>query len=297
VPGLRYDNYQRDPDEAGLADVNEGFWSPRLGISFRPSESWQVYGNVARAFRAPSLTELYNDGVHFAIPGFGLGPGMTFTGVNSFIPNPDLEPEKSTQFEIGTRYSGAGLGTGDVMNFSANAYYADVEDFIDQTVTFIDFGTAAPGPGGVLVGGTTTSTNVDARLWGLEAAVDYDAGFWFGGLALTVPRGETDGGAPLGSIPQDRLTVMAGLRPGSAWEVGGSATFAAAQDDVPEESLPGEAFTVVNLYASWQPQAPQFEGAVLRAGIDNLFDEEYAIYPNGLNQPGRTFKITAAITF
>ena len=31
---------------------------------------------------------------------------------------------------------------------------------------------------------------------------------------------------------------------------------------------------------------------MLRAGIDNLFDEEYTIYPNGLNQPGRTFKLS-----
>ncbi len=40
-----------------------------------------------------------------------------------------------------------------------------------------------------------------------------------------------------------------------------------------------------------------FDGAVLRVGIDNIFDEEYMIYPNGLNQPGRTYKISAGITF
>ena len=149
VPGLRYDSYQRDPDTAGLDDVNEGFWSPRLGISYRPTDNWQLYGNVARAFRAPGLTELYNDGVHFAAPGFPLEPGVTFTGINEFVPNPDLEPEKSTQFELGARHAAGNVfRDGDMLTASANAYYADVDDFINQTVTFIDFSTATPVPAG-----------------------------------------------------------------------------------------------------------------------------------------------------
>ena len=298
VPGLRYDNYQRDPDAPGLADVDEDFWSPRLGISFRPTESWQVYGNVARAFRAPGLTELYNDGVHFAIPGFPLGPGMSFSGINSFVPNPNLKPEKSTQFEIGARYaSGNVFREGDTLTASMNAYYADVDDFINQTVTFIDFSTATPVPGGLVVGGTTTSQNVDAKLWGFEADLDYDTGFWFGGLTLTVPRGEDDDGGALGSIPQDRLSASLGIRPADPWAFGVEATFAAKQDDVPEGSVPADAWTVVDIFGSWAPPSPQFDGAVLRAGIDNIFDEEYAIYPNGLNQPGRTFKISATVQF
>ena len=87
------------------------------------------------------------------------------------------------------------------------------------------------------------------------------------------------------------------MRPGAPWEIGVEATFAAKQDDVPEGSPPADSMDDVDLFGSWAPQAPQFEGAVLRAGIDNLFDEEYAIYPNGMNQPGRTFKITATVLF
>lgn len=90
---------------------------------------------------------------------------------------------------------------------------------------------------------------------------------------------------------------MLGLRPAPEWEFGGSVTYATRQDDVPEESLPGDAFTVIDVFASWCPEEPMFDGAVLRVGIDNVFDEEYMIYPNGLNQPGRTYKISAGITF
>jgi hemoglobin/transferrin/lactoferrin receptor protein len=154
-----------------------------------------------------------------------------------------------------------------------------------------------PGPGGMIVGGTTTTENVDARLWGLEATVDYDAGPWFAGLILTIPRGEEQGGGALGSIPQDRLTVSGGIRPRFDWELGARATFAAKQDDVPEGSEPAEGWTTVDLFASWAPEMAALEGTVFRAGINNLFDEQYSIYPNGLPQPGRTFKISAAVAF
>ena len=298
IPGVRYDHYDRDPNNSALDSTNEGFFSPRLGVSYRPSDAWQIYGNVARAFRAPSMTELYNDGVHFAAPGFPLGPGLEFSGVNSFIPNPDLEPERSTQFELGMRYSRQGvLRDSDSLDFTANAYYADVKDFIDQTVTFIDFSTIAPGPTGLIVGGTTTTRNVDARLWGFEGTADYDAGPWFAGAILTLPRGEQQGGGALGSIPQDRLTISGGFRPAFNWELGARATFAAKEDDVPEDSPPADAWTTVDLFGAWRPQAAALAGAVFRAGIDNLFDETYAIYPNGLNQPGRTFKVSAAVAF
>ncbi len=298
VPGIRVDNYQRDPNDAALDSVDETFVSPRLGISYRPTESWQIYGNVARAFRAPSMIELYNDGVHFATPGFPMGPGLSFSGVNYFIPNPDLEPEESTQFELGTRYSRNDvLRSGDRLDLTATTYYADVDNFIDQVVEFMDFSRPSFGPDGMVVSGSTTTSNVDARLWGLEATADYDAGPWFAGLILTVPRGEEKGGGALGSIPQDRLTVSGGFRPVYNWELGARATFAAEQDDVPEGAQTADGWTTVDLFAAWRPEMAALDGTIFRAGIDNLFDETYTIYPNGLNQPGRTFKISAAVTF
>lgn len=298
TPGLRYDNYTRDPDAPGLEKVQEDFWSPRLGVSFRASENWQVYGNAARAFRAPSLTELYNDGVHFAVPGFPMGPGLAFTGVNEFQPNPDLKPEKSNQFDIGTRYvANSVFSGGDALSMSANAYYAEVEDFIDQTVQFIDFSTLQFGPMGGTVSGSTSTRNVDAKFWGFEADAEYDTGLWFGSLGITIPRGEAKNGEALGSIPQDRLSLTVGARPWNGVELGGTAIFAAKQEDVPEGPRPGEDFTVVNLFASWRPDFVPSDDFVIRAGIDNLFNETYRIYPSGLNQQGRSFKLSAAVSF
>lgn len=297
ITGLRYDSYERDPDSAGLAAVDENFSSPRIGFSFRPNENWQVYGNVARAFRAPSLSELYNDGVHFAARGFDLAPGQSFSGVNRFVPNPTLEPEESTQIELGARFRQQNVfRPGDRLSFDVNAYHADVENYIDQVVTFIDFSTGTPGPGGVVFDGTTTTSNVDAELYGLEAELDYDAGLWFAGAGLSIARGDGEA-EPLGSIPQDRLTFTAGWRPNSDWEVGLRGTFAASQDRVPEGGTPAESYQVFDVFATWEPDTERLKGMRIDFGIDNITDEEYQIYPNGLSQAGRSVKIAGTFRF
>jgi len=297
VAGVRFDDYSRNPDDPTVADVSKQFWSPRLGMSYRPHTQWQLYGNGAQAFRAPTWTELYNGGVHFAAPGFPLQPGVTFSGVNTFVPNPNLEEEESDQVEIGVRFVGNSVWqTGDALSFSANAYYADVKNFIESNVAFIDFSTAVPGPGGLVVGGTTSSQNVDAELWGFEAELSYGIGPWFADAGLSIARGEKADGTLLGSIPQDRLTATLGYRAGPDWTLGGRVTLADSQE-VPDGAPPANGYQLVDLFASWQPSTGPLAGITVYAGVDNVFDELYQIYPNGLSQPGRTFKISTAIQF
>jgi len=277
IAGVRFDSYERDPNDPTLAVAEEEFVSPRIGISYRPNQNWQVFGNVSRAFRAPSLTELYNSGLHF--PGGGPIPD------NFFVPNPNLEPEESTQVEIGSRFdAGDVFRSGDRLSFGANVYYASVDNYIQQEVdTF---------------GGTTTFSNVDsATLWGFEAEADYDAEAWFLGGGLGIARGENDDGGWLGSIPQDRLTLEAGLRPRDDWELGARATFAVEQDRVPSGGTAGEAYQLLDLYATWAPGRGPLAGGTFRIGLDNALDEQYTIYPNGLAQIGRSLEISASFTF
>ncbi|SFG03359.1 TonB-dependent hemoglobin/transferrin/lactoferrin family receptor [Roseobacter denitrificans] len=298
IAGLRFDSYSRDVDDPTLADVDEDFLSPRVGFSYRPNDRWQIFGNVAQAYRAPTLTELYNDGVHFTSPGFPIGGGITFSGVNQFVPNPNLEEEESIQYELGFRFEDTGVRTsGDTLRFSANAYYAEVDNFIESRVEFIDFSTLVFGPGGGVVGGTTTQRNVDARLWGVEAELDYDAGLWFAGVGLSIPRGETVGGDRLGSIPQERITGTLGWRPNQTWTVGARATYAASVDDGSGGNEPADSYALLDLFATLTPTRGAWDGTALRVGVDNLFDEQYTIFPNGLSQPGRSFKVSLTQTF
>lgn len=277
VAGLRYDHYERDPNDPTLATVSDDFFSPRIGISYRPTDSWQIYGNVAQAYRAPSLTELYNAGLHFA------GIPFVFPD-NFFVPNPNLQPEESLQIEIGARFDRVGVFRDDDQLYVAvNAYHADVDNFIDQVVN--------------IFAGTTTSSNVDAKLWGFEAEVTYDTGFWFVRSGLSIARGDDDSDQPLGSIPQDRLTLDGGIRPTDEWLIGARAVFAAEQDRVPTGSQPADSYELFDIYASYTPDSGPFAGGRFQVGVDNIFDENYTIYPNGLPQPGRSVEVTATFAF
>lgn len=296
TPGVRFDRYELNPTTQ--PDRTESEISPRVGVSFRPMPGLQIYGNYARAFRTPSLTELYSDDVHFAVPGFPLGRGVTFSGVNTFVPSPNLEPETSDQFEAGMRFSeGDVFQPGDALSLSVGGYYARVDNFIDQTVTFIDFSTASFNPitRSVTVGGTTTSTNVDAELYGFEAEGRYDAGPWWVSFGGAIPRGTNRAtGAALFSIPQDRITGTIGYRPTDEVELGLRGTLAFELDN---STTQADAYETVDVFVSYAPKTPPFDGIVLRAGVDNVFDETFNIHPNQVNQPGRIFKLAGSIRF
>ncbi len=299
--GLRFDAFETRPEGDFDARSDEQL-SPKLALSWRPSETTQVYASASRSFRAPSLTELFPQGVHFiAGPGFPLGPpgSPVFTGVNEFQPTPGLSPEIADQIEIGARHRMTGVFTpGDRLDLSGNIYYAQVEDFIDTVVTFIDFDTFDPISN--TVSGTTTSRNIDARLSGLEASADYDARSWFGRVSLTVPRGEGRNGAgELGSIPQDRLSLTGGIRPRRGLEIGARATVLRDMDasDLPDGAEPVDGAQIVDVFANWQPQRGPLDGTVISAGIDNVFDETYRVHPNGLNNPGLTAKLSIGKSF
>jgi hemoglobin/transferrin/lactoferrin receptor protein len=290
VPGLRIDHFSLAPEAAGLPDRSESAISPRLALNWRPAEGLQLFGSVGQAFRAPSLTELYTDGLHFRVPG-GAGPGTVVE--NRFVPNPNLDPEKALQFEIGARLDRQGvLMPADRLTMGVNAYYADVRDYVDTTVTFISGPPSFVG-GSLVFPGTTTSSNVDAELWGFEAEARYDVGLWYAGFGGMIPRGRENSGEALGSIPADRVNLTLGVRPLAGIEIGGRATFAARQDDVPSGALPTSGYAVYDLFASWDPTP----AVTLRAGIDNLLDRDYRIHPNGLDNPGRSFKLSASVRF
>lgn len=85
-------------------------------------------------------------------------------------------------------------------------------------------------------------------------------------------------------------------------KVGGTVEWAGSIDYAGDYKAQGD-YTVVNAYAEWQPQAIQ--GATLRLGVDNLFDETYyerSSFGNGtrataIYAPGRTVSLTATLDF
>ncbi len=82
--GGRYDHH----------DVYGGNFSPRAYAVYTANDNWTVKGGVSRGFKAPQVQALY-DGIN----------GATAQGKQLSIGNPDLKPEKSTNYEAGVYYN------------------------------------------------------------------------------------------------------------------------------------------------------------------------------------------------
>jgi len=278
IPALRWDSFSQSA-EGGRNDREVDRLSPKLTLAYQVFPWFQPYVSYAEAFRAPSLTELYVAGQHF--------PG------NVFVPNPDLRPETSRNIEAGVnlRFRDV-LRDGDRLRIRVTAFRNEIDDFIEQLV----------------FRRTTESRNVrDARIQGIEAEAQYDAGTWFAGLSATALRGDnlTDD-QPLASVPAHRATLSGGYRflddgltVGARWQL------VAAQDRNPT-NIPGLAqetpgYGLLDLYASWRPVfAPNLR---LDVGIDNVFDHAYRRSTWNSNPPppfyevGRNIRGSLTLTF
>src|SRR3546814_18837011 len=93
-----------------------------------PSDWLMLFSSYGHAFRAPHMDELYLTGTHFEIP---VGAGV----VNRFVPNPDLDPQRTQTFEFG-----AGIDVEDVLEdndrltLKASHFITWGKDFIDLNV-------------------------------------------------------------------------------------------------------------------------------------------------------------------
>lgn len=291
IPGLRYDRFDLDPNENDqiFLDGNPGqpvpeglvdeAVSPKLGVVLALGTKVSAFAQYARGFRAPPMTAVNN--------GFTNQAGGYRT-----LPNADLEPETSDNFEVGLR------GQFARGSFSITAFENRFDDFIDTvTVGFNPFlGLIEFQP-----------QNIDeVETSGFEVGGDLRlAKAWRIRGAYSSVEGENiTAGEPLESIAPPRLvTGLRYARPAGTWGVELIGTFVDSKD---AEDLPAE---------STQFQAPSYQVADLSAWISltsrlklqvsgwNLTDETYWqwAYVRGQSEgssalgrytsPGRSFGI------
>ncbi|KJE34098.1 hemoglobin [Thalassospira sp. HJ] len=272
--GVRYDSF--DLSSSSGNSRTDSALSPRFSASYRVTNWLQPYVSYAEAFNAPSLSQLYNDGVHYTIP----GP----TPDNYFVPNPNLDPEKAQTWELGANFKVDQLLTSqDSLRAKLALFRNEVTDYIEQTVSST----------------TTTSSNLpEAEIKGFEADVNYDNGVVFAGLATSILRGEnSETGEYLSNIQGDKLSLSGGYRLlDSALELGGRATMVAGQDRVPDDTAKRGGYTRLDLFARWDA-SDYVDGLQVNAGIDNLLDQTYRTSDAIIYEPGRNFKISASMKF
>lgn len=103
-------------DEADLEKSKKFYrFSPRLGISFPISDRTQMYINYGKFYQRPDLDKLY--------VGYDFWEERVTAGSYFAFPNPNLEPEKTTQYEVGVTHQ-----LSDNIAFTIGAYYKDIQD-------------------------------------------------------------------------------------------------------------------------------------------------------------------------
>lgn len=289
LPGIRLDDYE---SESALAGGNsDNATSGRFGVSYAPNDTFLIFANWAEAFRAPSVNEIYLDGTHFSLPHPVLG-APTFIS-NRFIANPALRPESTETLEIG-----AGLGfdgtfrPGDRLEIKGSWFETQAEDLINLSVDFAFDPTCFAPPFLPCSAGTTNSANVtSATLSGYEIQLDYESGAFGLTAALSETDGENDAtGAPVGSLTPARLFVDGRWRlEDYRLVLGARAEIAGDFDKTATAAEERDGYATLDLYARWQPG--ETSPVTLSAGIDNVFDADYARVFAGTSEAGRSFRI------
>lgn len=312
IPGVRFDSFESTSSIAPDQDNSDDAVSPRFAASFAPqgAEWLRLFGSYAEGFRAPSINELYLDGIHFSIPHpvlFNPAAGSFVLSPNNFIPNPDLVPEETQTVEFG-----AGVDFKKIFvesdRFQAKVSYFETEadELINLSVNVAPAATCfAPPFFEPCNWGTSESANVDnAELEGWEGELHYDSDRFFARASFSSIEGTNlADGSDLGSLTPDRTAVNLGLKV-PEWNslIGARVQHASDFEQRVSDGTGGftlqderDGYMVVDLYATWRPE--MVEGLRLDVGVDNVFDEDYERVFAGVSEPGTNFKIAASWQF
>jgi len=304
VPGVRVDRFELEvltqagffpPAKTPARSLSGSAASPKLGVMFRASEAWSVFGSAAGGFRAPNANQVngyYENAAEHVV----------------VIPNPELQPEKSRTLELGLR------GRSPRYSVDLALFTGRFSNLIVDTVLVSGAGTAADPK-------LFQTRNVEsARIHGFEAKGRIEAGrVGAGRLGVPFAFGTARGvnrttGQPLNSV--DPWQLMAGVDyRTAAWDVRLDLRHQAAKEaqdidsgalvKAPNTQITVPSATTLDLSGQWRIR----KGLRLTASIVNLTDRKYWLWSDvqGLaaatpaadayTQPGRHLRVSLVAQF
>jgi iron complex outermembrane receptor protein len=254
-----------------LESYDDTAFGASLGTIWRASDKLRVSANLALTERHPTTTELYADGAHVAAQRYERGSVTLGNGI--------LGKEKSTNLDLTLH------GDTDRVEWSITAFMNSVNDYILLRPTALELDELP----------VYDYDQADVEFTGMEAEalielLDEDNHHLHLRLFGDLVNAEEDStGANLPRIPPRRLGL--GLHGGwHGFDASIDATFAADQDDVAENELPTEGYTLLNASVSYSfPQS----GLLLFVRGTNLMDEDIRQHTSPLKEliplPGRSF--------
>ena len=304
TPGVRYDHFSLDvtsqdgfypPARQPGKSLSGSALSPKIGVLYRATDAWSVFGQYASGFRAPDAGQI-NGYFENRVP-----PVIV-------IPNADLKPEKSRGIEFGVR------GRLDNLKFDAAIFASNYSNLIVDAVAVGGKGT----PADPLVFQTRNTER--ARISGFEVKGVYDWGRMAGGrLSTPFSYGKTRGsnrenGQPLNSIEPAQLAL--GVQYDTApWSLrvdarhhaakGASAIDNASAVKAPNTQFTIPSYTTLDMSAQWRVR----KDIRLNFALKNVTDRKYWLWPDvqGLaassnvndayTQPGRSAHVSLVMDF
>ncbi|HET9985032.1 MAG TPA: TonB-dependent receptor [Longimicrobiales bacterium] len=277
--GGRFDRYATDskagdPKFGPARSVAFGNVSGSVGVSLPFSQQVSLGVSVARAFRAPTIEELFSNAVHAAVGAYQVG-------------NPDLAAETNAGFDA-------------VLRAQSRRFSGQLSGYLNRINDYI-----AP----IEVGDTTVDGEMlpldvfqqaDARIYGVEGKLEGEvARHIVLGVMGDALRGDFTRGGPLPFMPAARLGGSARWDDGR-YSFSAEARHAFAQNRVSANETATGAYTLVDLAVGANLIAGgRVHNVTLR--VDNLLDERYRdatsrIKDFALN-PGRNVSLVYRVLF
>lgn len=288
--GGRYDYFSTEAKNLNN-DRSDNAFSPSVALVWQTTEKLNMTLRYDEAFRAPTAEELYTTGTHFCI---------TSTACNIFIPNANLKPEESQNIEFITEFTNQDIFIQqDLLRITANLFYNNIDNFIEQTVDNPVFSSLPFPPFFSIDAGNTTYNNVDeARLKGFELTVNYGLNDFNAALSYGQTRGEDkQTGEKLSGIPADKWVLDLSQRfVHRSVKTGLRVSHIEAQNRTPsEDSRDYDRYTLADIYATWEPAT--MPNLKLDLSVNNLTDQYYRVAFQELYMPGRDVRLAVTYQF
>jgi hemoglobin/transferrin/lactoferrin receptor protein len=265
-----------------------------LGLIFSPATHWKIYGSLSSAFRSPNVDDLGKV--------FDSEPG------NVVVPNPDLEPERAYNVEVG----GAGFLL-ENLKIDFAGYYTTVDNAIARAATTFN-GQDSIDYDGVLSRVLSQQNMSEVRVRGVQLGLDWQM---VNNLRLTsminIQAGremDPETGrefSPTHVAPTFGATHV--IYSNANWKVD---LYSNYNGEIRYDDLALSERADAHLYAKDErgnPYAPSWWTANVKAsfnfnrifslsgGIENILDKRYRPYASGISAPGRNFIFSVRASF
>jgi hemoglobin/transferrin/lactoferrin receptor protein len=259
-------------------------YSGNIGVIYTPNISWKIYGLLSSGFRAPNVDDLSKV--------FESSKGTLI------VPNPDLKPEKTINWELGiTKTILQKVNWENVIytTLFKDAIVTDASTLNGQSTVIYD---------GVISKVLANQNKRKADIWGFSSTLNGEVTKYLtASFSYNYTKGRIDNGAGVTKSPLDHIPPSFG-RFGLKYYKSKVAieTFVLwnGWKNIKDYLLNGEdneqyatpkgmpSWKTLNVRASFNFTKIW----AIQAGVDNLFDLQYRTFSSGINAPGRNLFLT-----